>query len=63
MKIFKGYTKNHYRSKTSIIKRYITEKALKFCSNYLSETESTRIPKSLHANKYGGRSTQGLNVK
>ena len=63
MKIFKGYTKNHHRPEASIVERYITEEALEFFSNYLSETKCIGIPKSRHADRFEGRGTQGLNIK
>ena len=37
MKIFKGYTKNHHHPEASIIERYITEEAIEFYTNYLSD--------------------------
>lgn len=63
MQIFKGYKKNHHRPKALIVERYIIEEAVEFCSNYFSKTESIGIPKAHHANRFGGRGTQGLNVK
>lgn len=42
---------------------YITEEAIEFCTNYLSEENSTGVPKSRHDGRYDGRSTQDLNVK
>jgi len=35
MKILKGYVKNQYRSKASMIKRYIVEENIVFCSDYM----------------------------
>jgi len=32
MKILKGYTKNLYHPKASIVERYIAEEAVEFCS-------------------------------
>jgi len=32
MKILKGYVKNHYRPKASMIERYIAEESIEFCS-------------------------------
>lgn len=63
MKIFKGYTKNHHRPEDSIVERYTIQEVFEFCSNYLSETESIGVPKSRHADRFGGVDTQCLNFK
>lgn len=60
MKIFKGYMKTHHRPEASIVERYIIEEVVDFCLNYLSKAGSIGIPKSRHAEKYGGRCTQCL---
>lgn len=62
MDIFKGCTKNHHRPEYSIVERYITKEVVEFYSNYLSEVKSIGITKSCHADRYGARGTQGLNV-
>lgn len=62
MKIFKGYIKNHHWPEATVIKSYIIKEVVELCSNYLSEAQSIGIPNSHHADRYGGRSTQGLNV-
>ena len=46
MKILKGYVKNQYRPEASIVERYITEEAIEFCTNYLSQVEAIGVPKS-----------------
>ena len=63
MKIFKGYTKNHHRPEASVIESYIIEEAVEFCLSYLSETKSIEISKSRHADIFGGRGTQDINIK
>ena len=63
MNIFKGYTKNHHRPEASIIERYITEEAIEFCTNYLSDANFIGVPESRHDGFYDGRCIQGLNVK
>ncbi|KAI5432347.1 hypothetical protein KIW84_036185 [Lathyrus oleraceus] len=62
MKIFKGYTHNHHRTKALIVERYIIEEPVEFFSNYLSEAKSIEISKSHHVDRYGGRGGKGLNV-
>ena len=51
MKIFKGYVKNHYRPKASMIKRSIAEESIDFCSEYISKAN----PIGLLANSWHHR--------
>ncbi|XP_058755972.1 uncharacterized protein LOC131629194 [Vicia villosa] len=51
MKILKGYVKNQYRPEASIIERYITEEAIEFCTDYLSNAKPVGLPKSRHDGK------------
>jgi len=37
MKILKDYLKNQYHSEASMIKRYIVEESIEFCSEYMSK--------------------------
>lgn len=60
MKILKGYVKNQYRPEASIIKRYITEDAIEFCSEYMSQEKSIRLPKSCHKGRISGKGTRGV---
>jgi len=43
VKILKGYVKNPYRPEASIVERYITEEAIEFCTNYMSEVEAIGV--------------------
>lgn len=45
MKILKSYVKNHNRPEGCIVESYMTKEALEFCSKYLVNIESIRIPK------------------
>ena len=44
MKNLKGYVKNHYHPKASMIERYITEESIEFCSEYMSKTNPIGFP-------------------
>ena len=63
MKILKGYVKNPYRPETSIVERYITEEAIEFCTDYLSEVEPVGFPKTRHVGRYEEKGTRGLTIK
>jgi len=62
MKILKGFVKNQYRPKASIIERYIAEEAIKFCTDYMLETEVVGIPQSRHEGRNEGKDTCGVRV-
>ena len=63
MKVLKGYVCNHNRLEECIAECYLVEKAIEFCTEYLSRTHAIGIPKSNnYDNKFGrpltgGRST------
>jgi len=62
MKIFKGYVKNPYRPKASIIKRYIVEEVIEFCTNYMSEIDAIGVPKTRYEGRHEGKGTRGVRV-
>jgi len=39
MKILKGYEKNQYCPEPSMIERYIADKSIEFCSNYMTKAK------------------------
>jgi len=55
MKILKGYTKNLHRPEASIVERYIEEKAIEFCSEYIEKAKPIGLPKSYHDDRVGGK--------
>jgi len=62
MKIFKGYVKNLYCPKASIVERYIVEEEIEFCTTYMIEVEVIGVPKSRHEEMCEGRGTRGVRV-
>jgi len=62
MKILKGYVKNPYRPKASMVKRYIAEEAIELCTNYMSEVDAIGVPKSQYEGRHEGKGTQGVRV-
>ena len=44
MKVLKGYVQNHNRPKGCITECYIAEESIKFCTKYLSNTDSMEVP-------------------
>jgi len=62
MKIFKGYVKNLYRPKASIVQRYITEEAIDFCTTYMSNVDAIGVPRSRCEGRHEGKDTQGVRV-
>ncbi|XP_068472457.1 uncharacterized protein [Phaseolus vulgaris] len=62
MKILKGYVKNQYRPEASIVERYIAEEAIEFCTEYLSEVEAIRVPKSRYHGIGVGKGTRSAKV-
>ena len=57
MKVLKGYTKNQYRPKASIVERYVVEEAIEFCLEYIQTATPVGLPKSRHGCIRGGRGT------
>jgi len=62
MKILKGYVKNQYRPKASIVERYIAEEAIEFCTEYISKIKAIRVPKSCHHGRIAGKGTRSAKV-
>jgi hypothetical protein len=62
MKILKGYVRNRYRPEGSIVEGYIAEEVIDFCTDFLSDTTTIGLPKSLHEGKVEGKGLQGLQV-
>ena len=48
MKILKGYTKNLYHPEAFIVKRYIAEEAIEFCSEYIEKAKPVGLSESRH---------------
>jgi len=44
MKILKGYAKNQYRPKASMIESYIAEESVEFCSDYVAKAKPIGVP-------------------
>jgi len=44
MNFLKGYVKNNYRPKALMIERYIAEKSIEFCSEYMSKENLIGLP-------------------
>jgi len=57
MKMLKRNVKNQHRLKASIVERYVAEKAIEFCNDYLSEVEPIGLPKSRHEGRHLGKGT------
>jgi len=51
MKILKGYVKNQYRPKASMIERYIAEESVEFCSDYMAKAKPIVVPQRSWLNK------------
>ncbi|KAL5583082.1 hypothetical protein UlMin_015524 [Ulmus minor] len=47
MKILKGYVRNRNRPEGCIIECYIAEEAVEFCSEYLANARTIRVPKGI----------------
>ena len=62
MKTFKGYVKNPYRPKVSIVERYIPEEAIEFCTNYMSEVDAIGVLKTQYEGRHEGKGTRGVRV-
>ena len=62
MKVLKGYTKNQYHPKASIVERYIAKECIEFCSHYIKTVKSVGLPETRHDRTWGGKGTRGYNV-
>jgi len=63
MKILKEYVKNHYRLKASMIKRYIAEESIEFCSEYMSKANPIGIPaNSWHHKRSMSKCLRGVHM-
>jgi len=63
MKILKGYVKNQYHLEASMIERYIAEKSIEFCSNYMTKENLIGVPPRSWLNKcYISNNIWGVNV-
>ena len=59
MKILKGYVKNPNWPEASIVQKYVSEEAMEFCQDYLSNVGHIGLPE--HHDEEGGR--RGASVK
>ena len=62
MKVLKGYSKNLHRPEVSIIEKYIAEKTIEFCLEYIEKEKLVGLPESRHEKRMGGKSSRGLHV-
>ena len=62
MKVLKGYTKNQHRPEASIVERYVSEECIEFCSQYIEDGKSVKLPETRLGRTSGGKGTQGYNV-
>ena len=62
MKILKGYVKSRSRPEGCIVERYITEEAVEFCTEFISNAESIGMPKSRHTGRMGGEGIIGNEI-
>jgi len=60
--VLKGYTKNQYWPEASIIERYIVEKCIEFCSQYIETIKFVGLLETQHDQTRRGKGTQGYNV-
>jgi len=54
--------KNPYRPEAFIVGRYITEEAIEFCTNYMSEVDAIGVPKARYEGRHEGKGTRGVRV-
>jgi len=54
--------KNPYRLEASIVKRYIVEETIEFCTTYMSEVDVIGIPRSRYEGRHEGKGTRGVRV-
>ena len=59
MKILKGYTKNQYCPKASIVERYIAEEAIEFCSEYMTNAKLVGLLMSHQQKRWGSKGSRG----
>ena len=62
MKILKRYVKNRNRPEGCIIKCYISEEVIKFCSEYLTDVEAIGIPKSQFSKRKDNNNKTGQSM-
>ena len=62
IKVLKGYRKNQYQPKASIVERYVAKEAIEFCSEYIETASPLRLPQIRHDYTQGSRGTRGYNV-
>ena len=55
MKVLKGYTKNQYRPKSSIVEGYVAEESIEFFSQYIETIKSIGLLESRHDQTLGGQ--------
>jgi len=63
MKIWKGYVKNQYRPKASIVERYIVEEVVEFCSGYMPNCEPIKVSKTQHDERCEGKNIQNMKIR
>ena len=59
MKVLKGYVQNRNWPKGCIVECYIVEKAIEFCTEYLSNVDAIGIPVSVNINQKVGAPIPG----
>ena len=62
MKVLKGYAKNQYIPKASIIERYVAEEAIEFCSKDIETATPVRLPENRHDYTREGKGARGFSV-
>ena len=63
MMILKGYVKNQYRPKASIVERYIVKETIEFCTKYMSQAKSIGILKTCYEGQSAGKGTIDTQLK
>ena len=53
MKMLKGYVRNQNRPEGCIFESYITEEAIKFCSEYIGGAETIAVPNTRYTSNKG----------
>ena len=54
--------KNLHRPKASIFERYIAEKAIEFCSEYIEKAKPVGLLESRHDDRVGSKGSRGLHI-